>query len=489
MMKKVSLIVLVGMLLSILAACATPTPEVIEKTVEVEVEKTVEVEVEKTVEVEVEKTVVVVATPEPGAVEEVRFLVQEIDPPSVEAYLKMQGPFEEQYPYDIVMEFTDPEGVMQKIPAVMAAGGVLDVIQPDPGMAVTMAKNGDLLALDDVVEALGGEDEFLPNTLLQWDGVTYCIPYATGGPVLWYRKDLFEEAGIEPPTTWDEWLAAAEALTQDTNGDGEIDLYGIAAPGGEAMMTSIMAQVFLWHTGHEIFDEELNVNFDDPHTIEMLEFYKELLSYAPPGASAYSFFEVIDAFTSGTTAMAIYWGRILGRLYSDAPDLVGKVGAIPLPYKLMKGTYADVSYNCAFADTAHPEGAKAWLQLMSEPEQATLFQLTIPGHLGPVTKDQAAALLAADSPLKENPDIAETVFGISEYYYNPSLNAGGLNAETKSYDSTGVINPYLSPLWASNLVAQAVQRVAYQDEDPATVIAEIQAAIEKVVAEAKELEQ
>jgi hypothetical protein len=154
----------------------------------------------------------------------------------------------------------------------------------------------------------------------------------------------------------------------------------------------------------------------------------------------------------------------------------------------MMGSYADVSYNCAYAKTMHPEAAKAWMTFMSEPEQATKFQLTIPGHLGPGTQDQYDALLAADSPLKENPDIAETLFGISEYYYNPSLNAGGLNAETKSYDNTGVINPYLSPLWNSNLLAIAVQRVAYQDEDPATVIAEIHEEIMRVVEEAQELE-
>ncbi|MGB6422581.1 MAG: sugar ABC transporter substrate-binding protein [Anaerolineales bacterium] len=487
-MKKLSVVMIVSLLLAMLSACATPTPEMVETTVEVLVEKTVEVEVVKTVEVEVEKTVVVVATPEPGAVEEVRFLVQEIDPPSVEAYLKMQKPFEEQNPYDIVMEFTDPEGVMQKIPAVMAAGGVLDVIQPDPGMAITMAKNGDLLPLDEVVEALGGEDQFLVNTLLKFDGVTYCIPYATAGPVLWYRKDLFEEAGLEPPTTWDDWLETAEALTMDTTGDGENDIYGIAAPGAEAMMTSIMSQVFLWHTGHEIFDEELNIYYDDPKTAEMLEFYADLLQYAPPGASAYEFFDVVDAFTSGKTAMGIYWGRILGRVYSDTPELIGKVGAVPLPYKEMKGTYADVSYNCSFAGTAHPEAAKAWLQFMSEPEQAIKFSLTVPGHLGPVTYAQYDALLEADSPLKENPDIAATLFGISEYYYDPSKNAGGLNFETKTFENTGVINPYISPLWASNVLATAVQRVAYGGEDAATVVAEIQAEIERVVAEAKELE-
>lgn len=374
---------------------------------------------------------------------------------------------------------------MYKIPAVLAAGGVLDVLQPDPGMAVTLAKEGKLLPVDDVVEALGGEDAFLPNTLLKWDGVTYCIPYATGGPVLWYRTDLFEQAGLEPPTTWDEWLAAAEALTMDTNGDGKVDVWGAAVPGGETMMTSVMSQVFMWQAGTEVFDKDLNVQYDNPRTVEMLEFYAELLKYAPPGAAAYSYFEVVDAFTSGRTAMAIYWGRVLGRIYSDAPELVDKIGATPLPYKRMMATVADISYNCVCADTAHPDGAKAWLQFMAEPEQAVKFQLTTPGHLGPVTYGQYDALLAADSPLKDHPDIAAVLFGISEYYYNPLLNAGGLNAETKTFADTGVINVYDSPITRSNILGRAVQRVAYGGEDAATVAAETQLEIERIVSEAK----
>ena len=96
---------------------------------------------------------------------------------------------------------------------------------------------------------------------------------------------------------------------------------------------------------------------------------------------------------------------------------------------------------------------------------------------------------AVNLVMKDNPDIAEVLFGLSEYYYNPSLNAGGLNLETLSFDETGVVNPYLSPLWASNVLARAVQRVAYEGEDAATVVTETQAEIEMIVQEAKELEQ
>ncbi len=42
----------------------------------------------------------------------------------------------------------------------------------------------------------------------------------------YYRTDLFQEKGLQPPTTWDEYLSAAQALTTDTDGDGNTDIWG-----------------------------------------------------------------------------------------------------------------------------------------------------------------------------------------------------------------------------------------------------------------------
>ena len=94
-----------------------------------------------------------------GPKEEVRFLIQETDPPSVQAYLSMEQEFEAEYPnYDVVIEFTNPDAVIAKVTTVIASGGVLDVFQPDPATAVRMSQNGQMLALDDVVDELGGQD-------------------------------------------------------------------------------------------------------------------------------------------------------------------------------------------------------------------------------------------------------------------------------------------------------------------------------------------
>lgn len=415
-----------------------------------------------------------------GPKQEVRFLIQETDPPSVEAYLSMEEDFEAEFPeYDVVIEFTNPDGIIAKVTTVVASGGVLDVFQPDPATAARMSLNGQMLVLDDVVELLGGEEAFMPNTLMQIEGQTTCIPYASGGPVLWYRTDLFEAAGLEPPNTWDEWLAAAEKLT----GDG---VYGVAVPGGEAQYGTTVLQMFMWQAGTETFNADLTIKLaGNERAAEAVEFFANLLEYAPPGATSYNFGEVVDAFTSGRVATAPYWGRVLGRMYSDAPDLVGKFSAVPLPMNRMRATYMDISYNCVYGKTASPEGSKAWMEFMNRPEQAVKLQLTVPGHLAPVTYAQAEALKNSENvPLAENPDIADVLFGVQDYAYNIGLNAGSINEETLTFELSGVIHPYLQLLWSNNAHARAVQKVFLGGMDPAQALEEAQAELEAAIAEA-----
>lgn len=65
------------------------------------------------------------------------------------------------------------------------------------------------------------------------DGQIWGIPFLWESLITLYNADLFEEAGVTPPTvedpwTWEEMQAAAEQLTKDTDGDGQIDQWGAA---------------------------------------------------------------------------------------------------------------------------------------------------------------------------------------------------------------------------------------------------------------------
>src|SRR5690606_31675953 len=76
------------------------------------------------------------------------------------------------------------------------------------------------------------EADFYPQTIepFKWNGDLMCIPQNLSSLVVYYNKNLFDQANLAYPKddwTWEDFLATAQALTKDTDGDGTIDQYGL----------------------------------------------------------------------------------------------------------------------------------------------------------------------------------------------------------------------------------------------------------------------
>lgn len=100
------------------------------------------------------------------------------------------------------------------------------------------------------------EADFFPEALAPFrlNGVLNCIPQNASNLVVYWNKDLFDQAGVAYPKaewTWDEFLKTAQALTRDTNGDGKIDQFGL---GTEADLLRLAP--FIWQNGGEIVNNE-----------------------------------------------------------------------------------------------------------------------------------------------------------------------------------------------------------------------------------------
>lgn len=110
----------------------------------------------------------------------------------------------------------------------------------------------------------------------------YAIPLE--GPTwgMFYRKDLFRKAGLDhPPKTWDELRQYAEELTQDTNGDGKIDQWGLAFPAKRWEVYEYWAP-FLYQAGGRIasFDAtkgNLISRINSPETKRGTKFWYSLI--------------------------------------------------------------------------------------------------------------------------------------------------------------------------------------------------------------------
>ncbi len=120
--------------------------------------------------------------------------------------------------------------------------------------------------------------EDIQDTFLDWTweqaspgGKTYAIPQDTGPVVLFYRADLFEQYGIEVPTTWDEFAAAAEKVHA---ADSSVTLSYLATD------DSSTVAAYAWQRGSSWFsidDDSWKIGIDDDESVESAEYWQGLL--------------------------------------------------------------------------------------------------------------------------------------------------------------------------------------------------------------------
>ncbi len=400
-------------------------------------------------------------------IDTVRFLSQETDPDVVRVQRAWVEKFVTENPgTDIILESAPNTVINQRIATYVQAGATLDVIHSDPGSSARLAAAGLLAPLDDVVERLGGRDGFLRNRLLIVDDKVYALNQSAGIPQFHYRKDLFEAAGLQPPTNWEELLHAAKTLHSD-------EVAGIALAGGENRMTTIMATIFVWQNCHDLFDENLNLLMDHERTAEAAAMYAELLKYAPPDAVSWAFQEPIESFWSGRAAMVLYW-HALDLTYRQNPALIEKVGIGPVVGNRMKATQMGARNIGVFAKSPTLETGKKWIEFMFTPANAAKLTEVSPQLYPPATKAAMAALKGSEAgSMKAFGDLLFNVHWAADpYAISEILHAGAVDRETCTIRETNVVNPYVSVLWNSNLYARAIQKIAYEGADPAAAVAE-----------------
>lgn len=180
------------------------------------------------------------------------------------------------------------------------------------------------MAIDEYFDAWEGKDDIMPAVLANgtYKDHVYGLGYSVTPFVFAYRIDLFEEAGIDVPATWEDLADAARELTK-YNDMGEVEFSGFCFPTTGGNLVEL--DVFVYGNGGEyIVDGE--PTFEDNEKIkEALEFLSELL---PEVNLTYSANEV-NPFVSGMAAMTLINNAALTTMLNN-PEYEGKVG-IALP--------------------------------------------------------------------------------------------------------------------------------------------------------------
>jgi multiple sugar transport system substrate-binding protein len=163
-------------------------------------------------------------------------------------------------------------------------------------------------------------DDFFSSAITTFrspDG-TFGLPLQIESSVLFYRQDLFEEAGLEgPPETMDELMAYAAALHGD-------QVAGFAMRGRGAAATSQTVNL-LYSFGGRWMDEAGNSALASEESIATHEFYAELMrNYGPPGPTNLHWAEVTSLYAQGQAAM-IFDGNLFRTIMEDPAQAIDVV--------------------------------------------------------------------------------------------------------------------------------------------------------------------
>lgn len=171
------------------------------------------------------------------------------------------------------------------------------------------------------------------RTELEVDGVAYAVPWDSGPVAMFYRRDFYEKAGVDPATikTWDDFIAAGKkvmaanpgtVMTQaDFNGDSE----------WFRMISNEQGCGYFSTDGQSI-------TINQPNCVATLEKLKQMKDAGIITAAIWD--EKIQANTAGKVATQMYGGWYEGTIRSGSPDLAGKWGVYAMPSLTADGPHA-----------------------------------------------------------------------------------------------------------------------------------------------------
>lgn len=225
-----------------------------------------------------------------------------------------------------------------------------------------------------------------------FDGTQWGRPVAFSTKALYWNKDLFEAAGLDPekaPATWEEEIAAAKAIEENTDADG----FGVVAKTFDNTMHQFLHWVY--SNNGQVIDAEGNIVLDSPQNLEALTALRDITAYAEEGPTAYEQNEVRAIFLDGKLGMI--------HAASGTRDLLADVdfewGVAPLPVGPSAegpGTLLITDSMAVFKGSGVEEQAVDLAKFLTNPENQAAYE-TEQG-LTPVRPGTAMEQMIAEDP-------------------------------------------------------------------------------------------
>lgn len=282
-----------------------------------------------------------------------------------------------------------PWGQCQEKSTTLAAAG------NPPALAYMGSRTLKQLAKNDLIVPMELSAEeiaaYAPPVLgtVSYDGQAWGAPVAFSTKALYWNKDLFEAAGLDPetpPTTWDELYDMAKQVQDNTDANG----YGLTAASFDNTMHQFLN--FVYSNGGEVINSDGEIDFDSPNNVQALAFYGKLAEVSQPGPVAYDRDKLRPLFAGGQIAMFISgpWER----------NLVGDVnwGVAPVPHGPMgkSGTLLITDSLAVFKGSGVEDQARSLAKWLTNADNQMAYDLAA-GNTPIYSGSGTEALIAADA--------------------------------------------------------------------------------------------
>ena len=201
-----------------------------------------------------------------------------------------------------------------------AGTGAYDVIDVIPMWLGDFVEAGVLLNITPMIDKYKYRDEIESiaptyRALGDWNGNTYCLPDDGDQIVLFYRKDLFEDAAnqaafksqhgydLAAPKTWDQFDEIAQFFTDKY----APELYGAGELRAKGLIDLYYQERFRTGGGKFFDADTMRATINSQIGVEQLDRLVAMRRYMPPGVDNWGYMEQLSAWLDGSTAMSISW--------------------------------------------------------------------------------------------------------------------------------------------------------------------------------------
>jgi len=308
---------------------------------------------------------------------------------------------------------------LQKIQASKLAGTLPDVAVTEISSVPVLAALGAAQPIDELIASSGDKkllDRFWPSMLLNctYGGKVYGVPFQRSTPVMYYNKDAFSEAGLDPerpPVTWDELISVAQKLT--TREGERTTRWGIELP-LEAFNWFYYALTYA-NGGETLSTDGTKVLWDEPKNIEALQFWHDLVNKYKVTPAYTPWNDGPQEFAAGKTAMV--WHSTGSQAFMRQ-NVKFHWGLGRIPRKIQFGPPSGGGNMLMYAtDPARKKAAWTFITWMSEAAQAARWSIAS-GYLA--TNIASWELPEMQALIKEHPEVLVTKAQLADAKAEPA---------------------------------------------------------------------